>query len=125
MAGRSGGDRERDYHRARPAAPDDSRALARPAGALAPAAPRGNWFLRLLRILLGFALLIVGVIGLFLPVLQGVLMILGGLALLSRDLPWARRLTDRAAAFVRRRSKARESGSDSFGAGSPGARHRA
>ncbi len=63
---------------------------------------------RLVRIGLGFLLLFLGVIGLFLPVLQGVLMILGGLALLSRDLPWARWLTDRAAAFVRRRAGRRK-----------------
>ena len=58
---------------------------------------------RIVRIAAGFLLLFLGVIGLFLPVLQGVLMILGGLALLSRDLPWARAVTDRLAAVLRRR----------------------
>ena len=50
--------------------------------------PRPIW--RILRIVAGFALLLFGTIGLFLPVLQGVLMILAGLAVLGRDLPWAR-----------------------------------
>ena len=100
MASRARGAREPDYPRERPGQP---LRLALPQSVRRPA--RGVF--RLLRIGFGFLLLFFGVIGLFLPVLQGVLMILGGLALLSRDLPWARSLTDRAAAFVRRRSKAR------------------
>lgn len=99
MASRGGNGRGPDYGRARP---DPSTSVL----AVTPRRPGGVW--RLLRIALGFLLLFVGVIGLFLPILQGVLMILGGLALLSRDLPWARSLTDRAAAFVRRRSEARK-----------------
>ena len=67
--------------------------------------PRPIW--RILRIAAGFALLLFGTIGLFLPVLQGVLMILAGLAVLGRDLPWARAATDWLAAFVRRRAARR------------------
>ena len=64
--------------------------------------PRPIW--RILRIVAGFALLLFGTIGLFLPVLQGVLMILAGLAVLGRDLPWARAATDWLASFIRRRA---------------------
>ena len=49
-------------------------------------------FWRIGRIIGGFALLILGFIGLFLPVLQGVAMIVAGLLLLAPDVPWARRL---------------------------------
>ncbi len=45
-----------------------------------------------LRLIVGFGLVIVGVIGLFLPVLQGILMILAGLAILGTHYHWARRL---------------------------------
>lgn len=69
------------------------------------AAPRRGfrpW--RILRIASGFLLLALGVVGLFLPILQGVLMILAGLAVLGKDLPWSRTITDRLASFVRRRA---------------------
>ncbi len=46
------------------------------------------------RIIGGFALLVLGVIGLFLPFLQGVAFIVLGLLLLSREYHWARRLLD-------------------------------
>lgn len=59
---------------------------------------------RILRIASGFLLLALGIIGLFLPILQGVLMILAGLAVLGKDLPWSRAITQRLAAFVRRRA---------------------
>jgi len=49
---------------------------------------------RLARIIGGFGLIILGVIGLFLPVLQGIAFILLGLLLLSREFHWARRLLD-------------------------------
>lgn len=62
---------------------------------------------RLFRIIAGFLLLALGIVGLFLPVLQGVLMILGGLALLRRDLPWARAVTEWVTAKVRRRASSR------------------
>jgi len=50
---------------------------------------------RLLRIGVGSLLLLLGLIGLFLPVLQGVFfLVLGGL-LLSRDIPFLRRFWSR------------------------------
>ncbi len=64
------------------AAPRDAPRLRRAAGS--------RW--RVLRLAAGFALLALGVVGLFLPVLQGVLLILAGLAVLQRDIPWAGRL---------------------------------
>jgi len=51
--------------------------------------------LRLVRLSAGWALLVLGVIGLFLPVLQGLVFIASGLALLSTDLPWAKRLLEK------------------------------
>ena len=59
---------------------------------------------RVLRIASGFLLLALGVIGLFLPILQGVLMILAGLAVLGKDLPWSRAITDRLSELVKRRA---------------------
>lgn len=61
----------------------------------------------MLRIASGFLLLALGIIGLFLPILQGVLMILAGLAVLGKDLPWSRKIIDRLAGFVRRRAENR------------------
>ena len=49
-------------------------------------------FWRIGRIISGFALLVLGIIGLALPVLQGVAMIVAGLLLLAPEFPWARRL---------------------------------
>lgn len=46
------------------------------------------------RIIGGFALLVLGVVGLFLPFLQGIAFIVLGLLLLSREYHWARRLLD-------------------------------
>ena len=62
---------------------------------------------RALRIASGFVLLALGIVGLFLPILQGVLMILAGLAVLGKDLPWSRAITDRLAGFVKRRAENR------------------
>lgn len=44
---------------------------------------------------LGYAFLLLGVLGLFLPFLQGALFIIVGLLLLSRHSPWAHRLLER------------------------------
>ena len=57
-----------------------------------------------LRLIVGFGLVIVGIIGLFLPVLPGILMILAGLAILSDPSPWARRLMN----YLRTRKAMRE-----------------
>lgn len=51
------------------------------------------------RIIGGFSLLALGIVGLFLPVLQGIAFIIAGLLLLAREYHWARRLLD----WVRRR----------------------
>ncbi len=47
--------------------------------------------MRIVRLVLGWTCLVLGVVGLFVPILQGVLLILIGMALLSRDSRWARR----------------------------------
>ena len=54
---------------------------------------------RWVRIVAGFALLLGGIAGLFLPFLQGIAMIVAGLVLLAREFHWARRLLD----WVKRR----------------------
>jgi hypothetical protein len=48
-----------------------------------------------LQIALGWTLLVLGVIGLFLPILQGILFIMLGLLVLSWHNPWAERLLAR------------------------------
>ncbi len=50
---------------------------------------------RVVMTVLGYGFLVLGVLGLFLPILQGILFIVVGLLLLSRHSPWARRLLDR------------------------------
>jgi uncharacterized membrane protein YbaN (DUF454 family) len=40
---------------------------------------------------LGYAFLVLGVLGLFLPFLQGILFLVAGLLILSRYAPWAHR----------------------------------
>ncbi|MFC7442242.1 PGPGW domain-containing protein [Laceyella putida] len=49
----------------------------------------------LLYTILGWTFLILGVLGLFLPFLQGILFLLIGLYLLSKSSPWAKRLLER------------------------------
>lgn len=48
-----------------------------------------------LRLALGWTCLVLGVVGLFLPVLQGVLFLAIGLMVLAPEQEWARRLLDR------------------------------
>jgi len=55
-----------------------------------PSAASG-WF-RILRLVLGGALVVLGIVGLFVPVLQGVLLISLGLLILSRESPALQRL---------------------------------
>ena len=96
------------------------------AGELGSGAPPGQparrgfrpW--RILRIASGFMLLALGVIGLFLPILQGVLMILAGLAVLGKDLPWSRAITDRLTGFVKRRAEDRAARKRGSGEAAPG-----
>ncbi len=47
---------------------------------------------RILLLILGWSFIALGVVGLFLPILQGVLFILIGLAILSSEYVWAHRL---------------------------------
>lgn len=46
---------------------------------------------RVLVLVLGWALILLGIIGLFVPILQGILFILLGLWVLSRESQWAHR----------------------------------
>jgi hypothetical protein len=46
---------------------------------------------KIIKLTIGWFLLFLGVIGLFLPFLQGILFILGGLAILANEYPWAHR----------------------------------
>ncbi len=55
------------------------------------------------RIAGGYALLALGVIGLFLPILQGTLMIVAGAAMLGWDLTVLRRIRRRVIVRLRRR----------------------
>jgi len=49
------------------------------------------FFKRFFKLALGWALLILGTVGLFLPILQGLLFIFLGVALLSAQSEWVRR----------------------------------
>ena len=51
--------------------------------------------LRMLRIVFGWAFLVLGIAGLFLPVLQGLIFIALGIALLARHIPLFSRLRNR------------------------------
>jgi uncharacterized protein len=50
---------------------------------------------KFLVLIIGWAFIVVGIIGLFLPILQGVLFIMIGLIILSTEYHWAKRLLDR------------------------------
>ena len=52
-------------------------------------------FYRISRIVLGVGLLIVGLAGLVLPILQGVVLILAALAILRKDIPFVALVWDR------------------------------
>lgn len=62
---------------------------------------RGQWK-RWVRLVGGWGLILIGVVGLFLPFLQGIALIVAGLALLNKDAPWARRGMERIKAWVRK-----------------------
>ena len=51
--------------------------------------------LRWVRLIGGWTLIVLGILGLFLPILQGVLMIAAGMALLYRESPFLARQIDR------------------------------
>ncbi|MBA4543920.1 MULTISPECIES: PGPGW domain-containing protein [Thermoactinomyces] len=48
-----------------------------------------------IKVVLGWTFLVLGIIGFFVPILQGFLFTLIGLILLSQTTPWAKRLLDR------------------------------
>jgi uncharacterized membrane protein YbaN (DUF454 family) len=50
---------------------------------------------RIVALIIGWTLIVVGVVGLFVPILQGILFILLGLYVLSRESTTARRMLDR------------------------------
>jgi uncharacterized membrane protein YbaN (DUF454 family) len=64
---------------------------------------------RVIRLTTGWLLIVIGVIGLFLPILQGILFLLSGLAVLSTESRWARALLERFSAW----RKARRAGKNS------------
>ena len=63
---------------------------------------------RVLRLTAGWSLIVIGVIGLFLPVLQGILFLASGLAVLSTESRWARALLDRFSAWRKARRRDRK-----------------
>jgi uncharacterized membrane protein HdeD (DUF308 family) len=65
-----------------------------------------RWF----RIISGWILIILGVIGLFLPFLQGILFLASGLALLSTESRWAKNLMDRLKSWRSARTSRRPPG---------------
>jgi uncharacterized protein len=50
---------------------------------------------RLLKLTAGWFFIILGILGLFLPFLQGILFLIIGLFILSQELPWAARLLEK------------------------------
>ncbi len=50
---------------------------------------------RILLLIVGWAFILLGILGLFLPILQGVLFLLIGLIILSSEYVWAHRLLTR------------------------------
>jgi uncharacterized membrane protein YbaN (DUF454 family) len=50
---------------------------------------------RVVKIVMGFTILAIGIAGLFLPFLQGIVTILVGLAILATEFVWARKLYKR------------------------------
>ena len=63
--------------------------------------------LRIVRIVAGVALVILGIVGLVLPLLQGILFIVLGLGLLSVDIQPVRRLRGHVARWIRGKRKDR------------------
>ena len=60
-------------------------------------------FYRISRITLGIALLIAGLAGLVLPILQGVVLIVAALAILRKDIPFVATIWDRFVAPLQQR----------------------
>ena len=53
---------------------------------------------KILVLVAGWAFIVIGIVGLFLPVLQGILFIVIGLIILSTEYHWARRLLEKVKA---------------------------
>jgi uncharacterized membrane protein YbaN (DUF454 family) len=67
------------------------------------------FFKRLLIQIVGWAFIVVGIAGLFLPVIQGILCLLIGLIILSTEYAWAHRLMEKIRArFPRLAQKSHE-----------------
>ena len=75
-----------------------------------PKVARRSRLWRIVRLASGWSLVAVGIVGLVLPILQGVALILAGLAVLATDLPWARRLLHRVRDRVRKWRKEPDGG---------------
>jgi hypothetical protein len=58
---------------------------------IAPVSPWKRW----LRLIVGWTFIVLGVVGLVLPILQGVLFLAIGFAILAKDYPWADRQLDK------------------------------
>ena len=63
----------------------------------------GRQVLRWGKIGLGFLLILIGVIGGFIPIVQGWMFVLPGLAILATEFVWARRLLEKARARIGRK----------------------
>ena len=59
-----------------------------------------------LRILSGFGLVLLGIVGLILPVMPGWLFLVPGLIILSDHFVWARRLLDKAKLYLEKLKRA-------------------
>jgi len=59
---------------------------------------------RWLRIVGGFLLVLVGLLGLALPILPGWIFVIPGLMLLAREFHWARRLLERFKSYLPKKS---------------------
>jgi uncharacterized protein YqgC (DUF456 family) len=60
-----------------------------------PTIPRPSQWKRIVIIVTGWLFIVLGIVGLFLPFLQGILFLLIGLVILSAEYHWARRLLGR------------------------------
>ena len=70
---------------------------------------KGIWTIvssrRPVRITVGLILLLIGIVGLFLPVLQGIAIVVAALAILRKDIPMAERIWQRWIIPLRQRSQ--------------------
>ena len=69
-------------------------------------------FKKIAVVVVGWAFLLLGIVGLFLPILQGVLFILIGLIILSTEYVWAHRLLTRLKTKFPRLGRAADTASE-------------